>query len=172
MKIHRCFTFIFLTVVLSPYILSTNGQVATGGQYTLEQSVIANGGGRSTGSIHALDGTSGQSAAGDALTGGRFIAKSGFWIPAALGPTASGVSVSGHVLTADGRGLRNAVVTITDSLGLTRSMTTGAFGNYQFDGVQSGETVVVTVASKRFHFTSRVLSVTDTLSDVDFIGEE
>ena len=87
-------------------------------------------------------------------------------------PTAAGVSVSGRVQTSDGRGLRNAAVVLTDATGISRTVTTGAFGNYQFDDVQSGENYVIGVVSKRYRFASRVLSVTDQLNGVDFIGDE
>ena len=39
------------------------------------------------------------------------------------------------VLTADGRGLRNATVTIIDAEGNRRTATTGSFGNYRFEDV-------------------------------------
>src|SRR5258706_3724997 len=41
---------------------------------------------------------------------------------------AAGVSVSGHVFTPDGRGLRNARVVLTDSLNLSQQVTTSSFG--------------------------------------------
>ena len=88
------------------------------------------------------------------------------------GSTAAGVSVSGRVLTPDGRGLRNAYVVLTDQHGVTRTVTTGAFGNYQFDDVQSGEAYVIGVVSKRYRFASRVLQVFDTVTGEDFTGDE
>jgi hypothetical protein len=51
--------------------------------------------------------------------------------------------------------------------------TTGSFGYYSFDGLQTGETYVVTVASKRFTFQvpSRVISLIDNVADADFIAD-
>lgn len=86
--------------------------------------------------------------------------------------SAANVSVSGRVLTADGRGLRNAIVSIIDSHSVMRIVTTGAFGDYGFEDVETGETYVIGVASKRYRFASRVLQVTDTLTSVDFVGDE
>lgn len=86
-------------------------------------------------------------------------------------PTAAGVSVSGRVLTADGTGLSHAVVTIADTNGGSRTMQTSSFGYYRFDDVQAGETYTISVASKRYQFTSRLITVTDDLTDVDITAE-
>ena len=86
--------------------------------------------------------------------------------------TAAGVTVSGRVLTPDGRGLRNARVVITDSQGNARTVTTSSFGFYRFDDVTVGESYVIGVVSKLYRFQSRLVSVTDTLTDVDFVGLE
>ena len=75
--------------------------------------------------------------------------------------------VSGSVLTPDGRGLRNAIVTLTDSNGMERYVTTSSFGYYQFDGLASGETYVIAVESKRYTFESRVVQMTQNLTDID-----
>src|SRR5437879_3347438 len=42
------------------------------------------------------------------------------------------VPLSGRVLTADGRGIAKTVVTLTDSQGVSRQMTTSSFGYYRF----------------------------------------
>jgi hypothetical protein len=89
-----------------------------------------------------------------------------------IGSTAAGVEVSGRVLTPDGRGLRNAVVTITDHLGNVRTATTSSFGYYRFEDIDTGSTFVVAVASKRYRFAPRLLQVFDTLANVDFVGLE
>jgi hypothetical protein len=89
-----------------------------------------------------------------------------------IGSTAAGVEVSGRVLTPDGRGLRNARVTITDANGEKRSATTSSFGYYKFEEVETGTTYVIGVSSKQYRFTSRVLQVTDSLTDFDFVGQE
>ncbi|MFM9903959.1 MAG: carboxypeptidase regulatory-like domain-containing protein [Pyrinomonadaceae bacterium] len=85
-------------------------------------------------------------------------------------PTAAGVSVSGRVLTADGRGVRNARVTILDRRGIARNVATGPFGYYRFDDVETGQSYVVSVVSRRFNFESQVIQVNDNLADLDFIA--
>lgn len=86
--------------------------------------------------------------------------------------TAAGVDVSGRVLTPDGRGLRNAVVILTDSSGNRKTATTSSFGYYRFEDVESGSTVVLGVQSKRYRFVSRILQIVDTIVDADFIALE
>jgi hypothetical protein len=97
---------------------------------------------------------------------------SGGWGIEFLPPTAAGVEVSGRVMTPDGRGLRNATVTMTDGQGVTRSAVTSSFGYYRFEGVPVGDSFVMTVNSRLFRFKPRIVNVVDNLSDVDFVGLE
>jgi len=88
-----------------------------------------------------------------------------------FGPSAANVSISGRILTETGKGLRNAVVTITDSNGSVIRTSSGVAGYYRLEGVRAGETYVLRVASKILQFTPRVVTVTDDIADEDFIGE-
>jgi hypothetical protein len=81
-------------------------------------------------------------------------------------------TVSGRVLTPDGRGLRNSVVSITDANLVRRTVTTSSFGFYSFDNVVTGQTYTMRVASKLYRFTSRTIDVNDNLTNVDFFGLE
>ena len=96
-------------------------------------------------------------------TGGRFRR---------LGPTAAAVSVSGRVMTADGRGIGNVRLTLQNSGGNTRTAMTSSFGYYRFDDVAAGETYVLTATAKRIRFSqpSQVLNLADSAVDVNFIG--
>ena len=86
-----------------------------------------------------------------------------------LGPTAAGVTVSGRVLTsAEGRGLRNAMVTLTDQSGHIRTALTGRVGYYHFEDVEAGQNYVVAVRSRRLSFLPQIIQVNDNLFDVDF----
>lgn len=89
-----------------------------------------------------------------------------------LTPTAASVTIGGRVTTADGRGIRNVVITITDSSGAIRTAMTTSFGYYRFDDVQAGETYIVTARGKRFTFSqpSQVLNVNDDSTDINFVG--
>jgi Carboxypeptidase regulatory-like domain len=87
-------------------------------------------------------------------------------------PPGGNATISGRVLTPSGSGLRNAIVSIIDSFGVKRTATTSSFGNYQFNNVRTGETHTLSVVSKRYRFTPRVLPVAASLSNVDFVGLE
>lgn len=84
----------------------------------------------------------------------------------------SDVSVSGRVTTPSGQNLRNVVVSLIDAAGVRRTATTSSFGLYSFDGVRTGETYTLTVGSKRFRFTPKVLQIDSALTNVDFVGLE
>lgn len=73
-------------------------------------------------------------------------------------PTSANVAVSGSVKTANGSGIRNAVVTLTDLNGNVRRAQTGSFGYYKFDNVEAGQTYVISVSAKRFNLRSKFTS--------------
>lgn len=87
-------------------------------------------------------------------------------------PTAATVYISGRVLTPTGRGLSKARVTLLDSNGNSRTVLTGSFGYYRLDDVSVGETYIVGVVSKRFTFTTQVISVTDDIAGLNFTANE
>ena len=87
-------------------------------------------------------------------------------------PTAAPVSISGRVLAPNGAGLRNAQVVLTDENGATRTANTTSFGYYHFDGVSSGQSMVVSVNSKRYTFNTQIVSVQDNISDMNFYADE
>lgn len=142
-------------------------QIASSANFTLEKSVVAGGGATSAGTTFSVTGTAGQAAAGE-ISGTTFRLQSGFWSPNLLPPTAAGVSLAGRVSTADGKGLRNAVVYLTDSSGATRMTRTGSFGFYRFEDIAAGQTVTISVSAKLYLFAPRVVSVEDHLTDLDF----
>lgn len=88
-------------------------------------------------------------------------------------PTAADGFVSGRVATIEGAGIRNATVTIVDaSTGEIRTATTGSFGFYRFDALETGRTYIVTVSAKRYRFSgdSLVVALSDNITDADFIA--
>lgn len=86
----------------------------------------------------------------------------------AFPPNAAAITISGRVMTAQGRGIGNAIVTITESDGTTRTTRTGAFGYYKFDEISSGQTVIISINSKRFQFSPKVLNTENNLIDLNF----
>lgn len=91
-----------------------------------------------------------------------------------LSPTTANISISGRVLTRDGRGLSNAIVYLTDASDGMRIARTGSFGYYRFDEVTAGQTIVMGVRAKNHQFQPRSISVNEDLTEVNFVplGEE
>ena len=89
---------------------------------------------------------------------------------ARFGPT--GATVDGHVFTSDGRGLRNATVSITDSQGVVRTATTSSFGLFSFSNVNTGGTYTVRIASRLYRYSSRTFQLNDNLTLPDCVGLE
>lgn len=88
--------------------------------------------------------------------------------------TAGEVSISGRVVTAGGRGITNAAITVSGgSLAEPVSVVTGRSGSYTVIGLESGRTYIVSVGSRRFRFTqpSRALSLSDDAVAVDFTAD-
>ena len=141
----------------------------SGGTYTITQSVVASGGGASTGGTFGLTGTSGQALAGTNSSGGGFGVTGGFW-QQGFAPSAAMVAVSGRILTANGNGIRNVIITLTDPSGSTRRNISTSFGYFCFDDVESGQTYILSVQSKRYQFAdaTQIISVADEIADLVF----
>jgi len=84
-------------------------------------------------------------------------------------PSAAGVSVGGRVISGNG-GISRVGVSITDSRGQMRYATTNSFGFYKFDDLPAGETYLIEVSSKKYQFSNptRIISVTENITDLDF----
>jgi hypothetical protein len=91
-------------------------------------------------------------------------------------PTISTISVmftvSGRVLTANGRGIPNVALTLTDPVGNTRTARTSTLGYYHFRGVTPGQTYSITASAKRFTFSqpSQTLNINENTINVNFIA--
>ena len=89
-------------------------------------------------------------------------------------PSASGASVSGRVTLAAGNGIRNIQVALVEADGTVHLTKTGSFGNYRFEDIPAGQTVIVSLASKRFTFSpsTRIVALTEDLADLDWVANE
>lgn len=98
------------------------------------------------------------------------------WVfdPSCFAPTSANVSLSGKVLNAEGNGIANVRVILTDTNGLSRAAVTNSFGNYRFDEVAAGQTVTVSVNSKKFVFANpiQIFNVSENANDINFTAEE
>jgi hypothetical protein len=127
--------------------------------YQIDRSVIANGGGTSSAGGFRIDGTIGQSAAGEQMSGGSFNQVGGFWQPLPLAPTAASVTMSGRVLTRNGRAVSRALVAITDIRGNRRFTLTNTFGYFRISDIGAGELYLVEVSARAYTFDPRLISV-------------
>lgn len=143
----------------------------SGGQFAIQQSVIAGGGGNSSGGIFSVEGTSGQTGSGTISVGGSFSTQSGFW-SGTLAPNAATVNLVGRILTFDGRGIRNVRVTLRSASGATWETLSSPFGFYRFNGIEAGQVYIVTVSAKNFVFPepSRAIFMSDAIEDFNFIA--
>jgi len=107
-------------------------------------------------------------------TGGVGANDHTFDVGFAATPLSSEVSVSGRVLTNEGRGVTNAVVSLTEANGATRNVLTGRRGYFNFSNVEDGQTVIVSVRSRRFTFGEpvRVITLTDNVVDLNFVADQ
>lgn len=89
-----------------------------------------------------------------------------------FGPTASGVTISGRVVTSDGRGIKNAKVTLQGVGSSPMNTTTGTFGYFSFKAVPAGQSYILSVAARRHKFdeASRLIIAMDDLSGLSFVS--
>jgi hypothetical protein len=81
-------------------------------------------------------------------------------------------TLSGRVVSTTGQGVRNARVTITDTVGATRGVLTNTFGYFQFTDVPTGATYNVAATARGFSFTPRTVSVTGLVTQLDLIADK
>ena len=150
-------------------VISANAQ-SSGGTFDMTNSVTASGGGTSSGGTFNLDGTAGQTAVGTFMNTSPYNLQSGFWQPMFV-PTAASVSISGRILAPNGGGLVNAIVTLNGGT-LTQPIVarSSSFGYFSFEGVEVGQTYIVTVSSKRFGFAqpNQIIAPFEDISDIIF----
>jgi len=154
--------------------VAADAQVAGNSAYTLEQSVVATGGGTSAsaGNIYKIEGTIGQPAAGTTSTNAAFTIRSGFFTPAPFAPTAALAKISGRITTADGRGIRNVSITMMSASGALRMAFSSSFGHFTFENVQVGEVYILSVRAKQFQFSqnTQAVSLLEDVTDINFIA--
>lgn len=92
-----------------------------------------------------------------------------------LAPLSAPVYISGSVQTFYGQGIRRVLVTVSGGdLNEPITVTTGTFGCYRIEGLTSGQTYIVSISSKRYVFQNptRVVTLNDNITDLDFIAEQ
>ncbi len=88
-------------------------------------------------------------------------------------PTAAGVSISGRVMDAAGNGIASTRIVMVDAEGVSRVAVTSLGGFYKFDEVAAGQTVLLTVNSRRFHFSNQtqLVVISDNLTAINFTAD-
>ncbi|MFT3743463.1 MAG: MBG domain-containing protein [Pyrinomonadaceae bacterium] len=81
-------------------------------------------------------------------------------------------SIRGRVLTPSGQGLRNAQVFLTNAAGERTAVTTSSFGRFEFTSLTIGQTYTVTVGSKRYRFAPQIVTVSQSLAEIDLTALE
>jgi hypothetical protein len=98
---------------------------------------------------------------------GNRLDTAGTFMPAAvstLNPTSASVSIAGRVMSGQELGPVNAIVTITDAAGGSRSVPTKKNGSFRFTNVTAGETYILSVTSKRYTYTPQVITVNEDIT--------
>jgi len=87
-----------------------------------------------------------------------------------LAPSAAPVSVTGRITTANGNGIRNVRVMLTEESGAMHYALSGTFGYFTFENIESGQGVVLSVSAKRYTFSqpTRFISLDDNITDADW----
>ncbi len=87
------------------------------------------------------------------------------------GTTAADTTIAGKVISASGRTVSKARVSLLDGQGNIRYATSNVFGYYRFHDVPIGETYVLNVVSKQHTFSSRIVNVGDELLSLDLVAD-
>lgn len=88
--------------------------------------------------------------------------------------TAANASISGRVQTADGGGISNAILQLTNTAtNETKFVRSSSFGRYVFSDLEAGQTYILFINSKRFSFNnpSRIITLSADLTDEDFVAD-
>ncbi|CAN5170761.1 hypothetical protein BH20ACI2_BH20ACI2_27630 [soil metagenome] len=90
-----------------------------------------------------------------------------------MGGSASSESyqLAGRVTTTSGRGITGVRVSVIDSTGNTRSVSTSSFGYFNFEDLPPGD-YTLTSQGKRYRFSPRTISLTSSVTDISIIGVE
>lgn len=141
----------------------------SGGGFEITEAVIAPGGGSTSNGDTNVASTIGQSAAAGAIGAGTFGLTSGFWNYVPLAPTAAQVSISGRVVDPAGAGVANAILYMHTQNGALAISRSSPLGYYQFEGVEAGQTVLISVQARSYSYAPRTVVVADEITGLDFI---
>jgi hypothetical protein len=89
-----------------------------------------------------------------------------------LSPTAGLAGVGGRIITAEGRGISGARVSVVLPSGETKYTLSNPFGFYHFDDIEVGQAYVFQVSGKGYQFSNadQLVTVNDSIEDLNFIA--
>ncbi len=90
------------------------------------------------------------------------------WVVNQLVPTAAPVSVSGRVVSANGRGISFALVKAQDANGTSWFARTNTFGYYRLTGLTAGDSYVLTASARSYSFAPLFVSPGQDIAGVIF----
>ena len=85
---------------------------------------------------------------------------------------AASVSVGGQVTTAEGRAVPGALVSISNSNGILKTVTTNSFGYFRFEEITAGQTYNLAARQKGYQFASQMIFAADDINDVILTASE
>jgi hypothetical protein len=85
-------------------------------------------------------------------------------------PTSASVTVTGRILSPQGA-VSQAVVSLADQNGVTRTAISNGFGYYRFENVTVGQSYMFNVRSKRYQFAPRIVTVLEEMEDLNFTAQ-
>ena len=88
-----------------------------------------------------------------------------------LGPTAAAVALSGRTLDSIGTPIGRARITLTDTNGNSVHAISNQLGKFAFENLVAGETYTVSVIARDHVFTSRTISLQESVNGFDLIAE-
>lgn len=92
-----------------------------------------------------------------------------------LAITAAAATISGQIKTISGRPISHTAITLQNlGTGAEFYKTSNHFGYYSFEGLETGNLYQIRVAHGRYTFSpeSKIFEVTESITDIDFIGSE
>lgn len=154
------------SLVIGLSVTSLIGQPNSGGNFTINKSVISAGGDLSTNGAFSITGTVGQPLVEMSISPSLTL-NNGFWTPETLFPTAAGASISGRVIFGKELGVTNATVYLITMKGLTQTARTNQFGYFMFEDIEVGQLIILSVFHKHFQFTPQTLNLTDAVTGLN-----
>ena len=87
-------------------------------------------------------------------------------------PTAADATITGRVTDGYGRAISSAAITVQDFNGTTKVVLTNTFGYYRIEGLEAGQTYVLSVSSRRHTFAnaSMVINLGDNFDGANFVA--